>query len=222
MRNITQSIKVVALAVILSLGLSYVYAWTAPSTNPPTGNVSAPINTGTTAQVKDGSFGVNGLLRGYGDVIVDGNVGIGTASPSAKLDVAGTVKSSETCLGASCISTWAQANDTETGLSAVLAPLKNKTISCTGTPSSGGGIVYYASVSSTGALSVRMTMTDADGNITDSGWVPGKVTSIGMYRAQADATGLFGFVEKPIRVSATIYALTRVEALACSAIWPTS
>lgn len=46
MKNIIQSLKVIMLATVLSFGLSYVYAWTAPTSTPPAGNVSAPINTG--------------------------------------------------------------------------------------------------------------------------------------------------------------------------------
>lgn len=87
MKNITQLLKIVSLALVLSFGISYVYAWTAPTSQPPTGNVSAPINTSTTGQVKDGSFGVNGLLRGYGSTVVDGNLGIGETNPAWKLHV---------------------------------------------------------------------------------------------------------------------------------------
>lgn len=54
-------IKVSALALALSFGLSYVYAWTAPTQNPPAGNVSAPINTSGTAQTKAGALTVGGF-----------------------------------------------------------------------------------------------------------------------------------------------------------------
>ena len=37
------------------------YAWTAPSASPPGNDVSALINTGTTAQTKNGALGVNAL-----------------------------------------------------------------------------------------------------------------------------------------------------------------
>lgn len=57
-KQIFSAFKIITLATILSLGLSYVYAWTAPSANPPTGNVSAPLNTSGTAQSKAGSLGI--------------------------------------------------------------------------------------------------------------------------------------------------------------------
>lgn len=59
--KIFSSLKVIALAVVLSFGFSYVYAWTAPSATPPTGNVSAPINTSATAQTKTGALTVGEL-----------------------------------------------------------------------------------------------------------------------------------------------------------------
>lgn len=56
--KIFSSLKVITLAMVLSFGLSYALAWTAPTANPPTGNVSAPINTSATAQSKAGSLGI--------------------------------------------------------------------------------------------------------------------------------------------------------------------
>lgn len=54
-------LKVVTLAIVLSFGLSYVYAWTAPTATPPTGNVLAPLNTSGTAQIKTGALTTAGL-----------------------------------------------------------------------------------------------------------------------------------------------------------------
>ncbi|OIP65225.1 MAG: hypothetical protein COV32_02800 [Candidatus Yonathbacteria bacterium CG10_big_fil_rev_8_21_14_0_10_43_136] len=89
--NITNAIKVSALAVILSLGLSFVYAWTAPTNQPPAGNVSAPINTSATAQTKAGDFSVGGLLSGVNATF--NRLGIGApADPLIALNVAGTIK----------------------------------------------------------------------------------------------------------------------------------
>lgn len=80
MKNITQSLKVITLALALSFGLSFVYAWTAPTVSAPGGNVSAPINTSTNAQYKDGKLGIGGYIHGYGEAYFDGNVGIGTSA----------------------------------------------------------------------------------------------------------------------------------------------
>lgn len=87
MKNIIQALKVIALALILSFGISYVYAWTAPTVTPPEGNISAPINTSATAQYKEGALGIGGLIRGYANAIFDGNVGIGTTNPAGMLQI---------------------------------------------------------------------------------------------------------------------------------------
>ena len=54
--RITQSLKVIALALALSIGISYVSAWTAPTATPPSNNVSAPVNVSSNAQLKTGDF----------------------------------------------------------------------------------------------------------------------------------------------------------------------
>ncbi len=99
MKNILQNLKLITLAIIFSFGLSYVYAWTAPTQAPPGGNTSAPLNTSATDQYKGGGagttggLGIEGLIRGYTNAIFDGSVGIGTTDVSAaKFTVVGTVK----------------------------------------------------------------------------------------------------------------------------------
>ncbi len=56
------TLKVVVLALVLGLGISYAQAvWTGP-TAPPTGNnVEAPVNIGSTAQIKTGDLTVGNL-----------------------------------------------------------------------------------------------------------------------------------------------------------------
>ena len=96
------------------LVVSLVYAWTAPTQNPPNGNVEAPINVSDAAQSKLGNFGLGGgagqslywlkniggtlyfsSTNPAGDRIVigqDGNIGIGKSDPQAKLHVNGRIK----------------------------------------------------------------------------------------------------------------------------------
>lgn len=86
MKNIIQSLKVITLGLILAVGLSYALAWTAPTANPPGGNVSAPINVSSNAQIKSGTLQVNGF-RNIGTTVLDGNVGIGTTAPTRNLHI---------------------------------------------------------------------------------------------------------------------------------------
>lgn len=57
--QLLQTTKIVTLAIILTLILSTVSA--DPTAYPPAGNVDAPINVGTSAQIKQGGLGVNAL-----------------------------------------------------------------------------------------------------------------------------------------------------------------
>lgn len=55
-KNIFQPLKITALVLVLSVGISYVSAWTAPAVTPPGGNVSAPINVSVNSQTKAGDL----------------------------------------------------------------------------------------------------------------------------------------------------------------------
>lgn len=71
--------------VLLVTGI--IYAWTEPTVAPPDSNAAAPINVSSVSQYKDGALGIGGVFRGYSVAIFDGNVGIGTMAPTAKLEV---------------------------------------------------------------------------------------------------------------------------------------
>ena len=69
--NYLQSFKTIALALILSIGVSYAYAaWAPPSTTPTGGNTEAPINVGPATQVKAGALTVNGLMTAVSNLMI--------------------------------------------------------------------------------------------------------------------------------------------------------
>jgi len=68
--DITQTLKVIILALILTVGINYAFAqwvWTAPTATPPNGNTAAPLNVTVDGQIKSG-----GLTLGAGGGVLDG------------------------------------------------------------------------------------------------------------------------------------------------------
>ena len=55
------------------------FAWTAPTASPPGANVASPINVSSTAQLKNGTLGVN-ALGVFGNTILNGTNGDGTGN----------------------------------------------------------------------------------------------------------------------------------------------
>lgn len=47
-----------------ALAVSYVFAWTQPSSSPPFGNISTPLNTSSAAQTKAGNLSISGDANG--------------------------------------------------------------------------------------------------------------------------------------------------------------
>lgn len=73
--------------------ISNAFAWTSAPLNPPSGNVSAPLNESNAAQSKIGGLLLNtgGAVNGL--IVPFGKVGIGTTSPDQQLSVAGVIES---------------------------------------------------------------------------------------------------------------------------------
>lgn len=69
---------IVSALVILFAAFSYsvgmVYAWTGPTAAPTGNNVAAPINVGSTSQVKDGALSVNSFIV-FGNSLFGGSAG---------------------------------------------------------------------------------------------------------------------------------------------------
>lgn len=76
MRTSLKNKKTIFLGLALSATVLFLaqiaVGWTGPTTTPPTGNVNAPINTGSTDQTKNASLGVNGLAV-FGNAIMSGS-----------------------------------------------------------------------------------------------------------------------------------------------------
>ena len=78
------------------LAATTLQAWTGPTATAPNGNVPAPINVGTTDQVKNAGLSLNSLLVSGNAAIYNSDIaeklGINTATPVVALDVNGTIK----------------------------------------------------------------------------------------------------------------------------------
>lgn len=70
-------------AVLLIAGGNALYAWTAPTSAPPKGNVAAPINVGSVAQTKKGAFGVEGNFAVFGNTVFSGKIKIADGTQAA-------------------------------------------------------------------------------------------------------------------------------------------
>lgn len=84
------------IGIIIGVALSIfavtflVVAWTGPTAAPPSGNLPAPLSAGSGTEYKGGALGIGGLFETDTSThlaVSGGNVGIGTTSPGARLEV---------------------------------------------------------------------------------------------------------------------------------------
>ncbi len=74
-KEIIKTAKIIILGIALSAGIAFAQTWNAPSSNPTAGNIAAPINVSSSAQVKTGGL-ATGPLAVFGNSAIYGNVNI--------------------------------------------------------------------------------------------------------------------------------------------------
>ena len=97
--DLIQTFKILGLALVLSFGVSYVYAWTKPTVAPLGGNTSAPINTGATDQSKEGNLAVGSTNLPAITLDVTGNLSAGNAFFTGDVNAVGKVCDKTGCIG---------------------------------------------------------------------------------------------------------------------------
>ncbi|KKW08636.1 MAG: pectin methylesterase ce8, nonfunctional [Candidatus Kaiserbacteria bacterium GW2011_GWA2_49_19] len=96
MKQLIQPIKIlilaIVLAIVLSIGVSYVYAdWAGHTATAPSGNVSELINTSSEGQTKTGGLWL-GSLGADGGATIGGSMRIGYTSAVCTAGIAGTLR----------------------------------------------------------------------------------------------------------------------------------
>lgn len=157
----------------LLFGSRFVFSFTEPTSTPPLENVSAPLNISSTGQSKAGGLILNTGGAATGLIVQNGNVGIGTLSPSQLLDVAGYIKSTGVCIGSDCRTVWPSSSSYSAGAG---ISISGTTITNTGVISELDPTVPSWAKSSNpsipgsttvgGALQTNGTVTATDINIT--------------------------------------------------------
>ncbi len=85
-KEVIKNLKTLVAAIILSFGVSLVYAWTGPASAPPSGNITTLINNSITSQTKSGALWAGSFLTEGGGYF-GGNVGIDVSDPQYPLEV---------------------------------------------------------------------------------------------------------------------------------------
>ena len=158
MQSLSQPLKILILAIILSIGVSYVYAdWTGPTLTAPGGNVSSPINVSAMSQVKSGGLWVASLGTD-GGATFGGSVKIGTSNAVCTSAISGMLRYNSTIVQYCDGSMWC-----ELGTSCAKADCN---LPWGGSISSGSSVTAYQSASSPNCSSLSESRTCANGTLS--------------------------------------------------------
>ena len=90
--SLKDSIRVTAIALVVTLGVTYAYAaWVGPTVAPPGDNVDAPINVGTVDQIKSGGIGVDSLAV-FGNSSFSGYMKMGSTTVECGSSIEGALR----------------------------------------------------------------------------------------------------------------------------------
>jgi hypothetical protein len=87
----SRTLKLIITSIAIIAAPLGAIAWTGPSATPPNNNTAAPLNVSGSAQSKVAGLLLSTGANTYGLLVQNGNVGIGTLTPTYKLEIGGNV-----------------------------------------------------------------------------------------------------------------------------------
>lgn len=197
MQTIKDSIKTITVSLIALSMITVAYAWTEPTSNPPDGNVSPPINTSSTTQIKLGAFGVSGVFSvGTGGIkFSDGTIQTTaykayippTPAPTVSLSASPTsvvsggssklIWSSTNATNCTASGSWSGSKSTSGSRSTgALTSNQFYTLTCTGTGGNGTTSVTITATSPAPTVSLSIDQAYAQDGIIPTNYSPNRST----------------------------------------------